>query len=165
MTNDTGTSIALECRQVTMKVRKKEILNEVTFSLEKGRIAGLLGPNGAGKSTLLSICSGLTEPTSGSVRIFGQPAGIGTLRSIAVLPDRGKLPGWLTAGEWLAFADQIYPDWDFERSSSWFSHYESTWERAYPPNPAGRRLDCSLLAVWLAPRLLSCWMNRSPVWI
>ncbi|SFL56580.1 ABC-2 type transport system ATP-binding protein [Paenibacillus sp. 1_12] len=117
MHNDTAIPLALECKQVTMKVRKKEILQEVTFSLEKGRIAGLLGPNGAGKSTLLSICSGLTEPTSGSVRIFGQPAGTETLRSIAVLPDRGKLPGWLTAGEWLHFAGQIYPDWDSDRES------------------------------------------------
>ncbi|TBL79594.1 ABC transporter ATP-binding protein [Paenibacillus thalictri] len=99
-----------------MKLRKKEILQNVTFSVKQGSIAGLLGPNGAGKSTLLKICSGLAEPTSGSVRIFGEPAGVPTLGKMAFLPDRGKLPGWLTAGEWLGFASQLYPDWDEARA-------------------------------------------------
>lgn len=154
MTNDTGTSIALECRQVTMKVRKKEILNEITFSLEKGRIAGLLGPNGAGKSTLLSICSGLTEPTSGSVRIFGQPAGIETLRSIAVLPDRGKLPGWLTAGEWLAFAGQLYPDWDFEREKQLIQSLRIN---------LGTRISAQSRGEEARLQLISCLARTSPL--
>lgn len=111
-TNVNQAPYAIECKDVNLKLRKKHILHNVTFSLEKGRIAGLLGPNGAGKSTLLKICSGLMEPTSGSVSIFGQQAGVATLGTMAVLPDRGKLPGWLSAGEWLEFAAELYPDWD-----------------------------------------------------
>lgn len=108
----TNAPFAIECKQVHVKLRRKHILNNITFSLEKGRIAGLLGPNGAGKSTLLKICSGLLKPTSGHVTVFGEEAGVSTLHKMAVLPDRGKLPGWLTAGEWLGFAAELYPDWD-----------------------------------------------------
>ncbi|MCS7458982.1 ABC transporter ATP-binding protein [Paenibacillus doosanensis] len=103
---------AIECSEVSVTLKKKPILQDVTFRLEKGRIGGLLGPNGAGKSTLLKVCSGLMEPSGGAVRIFGEPAGVATLGHMAVLPDRGKLPGWLTAGEWLQFARDLYPDWN-----------------------------------------------------
>ncbi|WP_028547467.1 ABC transporter ATP-binding protein [Paenibacillus sp. UNC451MF] len=109
-----GNSPAIECQQVSVTMRKKNVLQDVTFTLEKGRIAGLLGPNGAGKSTLLKVCSGLLEPSVGAVKIFGEPAGIATLGKMSVLPDRGKLPGWLTSGEWLQYAESIYPDWDPE---------------------------------------------------
>ncbi|MBE1444979.1 ABC transporter ATP-binding protein [Paenibacillus sp. OAS669] len=102
----------IECRQVSVTIGKTRVLQDATFTLEKGRIAGLLGPNGAGKSTLLKVCSGILEPTAGTVAIFGEKAGIATLGSMAVLPDRGKLPGWLTSGEWLQYAESIYPDWD-----------------------------------------------------
>lgn len=103
----------IDCRQVSVTMGKTKVLQDVTFTLGKGRIAGLLGPNGAGKSTLLKVCSGILEPSAGRVSIFGEKAGVATLGSMAVLPDRGKLPGWLTSGEWLQYAGAIYPDWDY----------------------------------------------------
>jgi ABC-2 type transport system ATP-binding protein len=44
----------------------------LSFSLEKGSITALLGGNGAGKTTTLSMLLGLLEPSSGSIRLFGQ---------------------------------------------------------------------------------------------
>lgn len=46
-------------------------LKGVDFSVPLGKFYGLLGPNGAGKSTLINIVCGLTEKTSGEVRVFG----------------------------------------------------------------------------------------------
>ncbi|ATY84530.1 ABC transporter ATP-binding protein [Kyrpidia spormannii] len=103
---------AVVCRGVFMKIRNKEILHDVTFRVDQGQIVGLLGPNGAGKSTLLRLVAGLTPPTAGTVELFGESAGVSTLRYLAFLPDRGKMPGWVTVGEWLRFARDIYPDWD-----------------------------------------------------
>lgn len=48
----------------------KRALDGVTFGLESGRIYGLVGNNGAGKSTLLRLITGLSRPTSGSIRLF-----------------------------------------------------------------------------------------------
>src|SRR5258705_12156838 len=47
-------------------------LNDVTVSLPEG-ITGLLGPNGAGKSTFMKIVTGQLRPSTGSVRVFGEP--------------------------------------------------------------------------------------------
>lgn len=104
--------IAIACHHVDLKLRKKVILDDISFEIKRGSIAGLLGPNGAGKSSLLRMIAGLTKPDSGTISIFDQPAGEHMLHKLALLPDRGQLPNWLTAGEWLAFARDIYPDWD-----------------------------------------------------
>ncbi len=47
-------------------------LYDISFSLHKGESLGIIGANGAGKSTLLKILSGVTAPTSGEVKIWGQ---------------------------------------------------------------------------------------------
>ncbi|WP_373835112.1 ABC transporter ATP-binding protein [Bacteroides heparinolyticus] len=46
---------------------KKDVLDDFSLSLEKGRVYGLLGKNGAGKSTLLYLMSGLLTPKHGKV--------------------------------------------------------------------------------------------------
>jgi ABC-2 type transport system ATP-binding protein len=45
---------------------------DVSFSVQRGEIVGLLGANGAGKTTTIQVLLGLTTPTSGTVRVFGQ---------------------------------------------------------------------------------------------
>src|ERR671925_699640 len=51
-----------------------EALKGVSLEIEEGEFAGLLGPNGAGKSTLIHCATGLAQPTSGDVRVFGHDA-------------------------------------------------------------------------------------------
>ncbi|MEJ7789447.1 MAG: ABC transporter ATP-binding protein [Thermoleophilaceae bacterium] len=51
-----------------------EALREVSLDIETGEFFGLLGPNGAGKSTLIHCATGLAQPTSGSIRVFGHDA-------------------------------------------------------------------------------------------
>jgi branched-chain amino acid transport system permease protein len=45
----------------------------VTFGIDDGEIVAVVGPNGAGKSTLLKMIGGLERPTSGSLRLQGEP--------------------------------------------------------------------------------------------
>ena len=51
-----------------------EALRGVSLEIEAGEFFGLLGPNGAGKSTLIHCATGLAQPTSGSIRVFGHDA-------------------------------------------------------------------------------------------
>src|SRR3712207_625016 len=51
-----------------------EALRGVSLHIEDGEFFGLLGPNGAGKSTLIHCATGLAQPTSGAIRIFGHDA-------------------------------------------------------------------------------------------
>lgn len=103
---------AVACHGLKLTLKKKIILNDISFDIPQGSLTGLLGPNGAGKSSLLRIIAGLMFPDSGSVNIFGKPAGVKRLGELSLLPDRSSLPGWLSVREWLEFARGIYPDWD-----------------------------------------------------
>ena len=51
-----------------------EALKGVSLELRAGEFFGLLGPNGAGKSTLIHCTTGLAQPTSGSIHVFGHDA-------------------------------------------------------------------------------------------
>ena len=51
-----------------------EALKDVALQIAQGEFFGLLGPNGAGKSTLIHCTTGLAQPTSGDIRIFGHDA-------------------------------------------------------------------------------------------
>ncbi|MCR4398890.1 MAG: ABC transporter ATP-binding protein [Firmicutes bacterium] len=48
-------------------------LNNVSMTVEKGKIHGLIGPNGAGKTTLFNVVTGLYKPDSGTVTFAGEP--------------------------------------------------------------------------------------------
>jgi len=48
-------------------------LSSVTFSVKEGEVHALVGENGAGKSTLMNILSGVCEPNSGSISLYGEP--------------------------------------------------------------------------------------------
>ncbi len=54
---------------------RTRVLEDVSFSLDRGKILGILGPNGAGKTTLLKILATLILPDKGSVVINGCRAG------------------------------------------------------------------------------------------
>jgi ABC-2 type transport system ATP-binding protein len=60
-----------ELDQVSRWYGKVVAVSEVSLSLRPG-VTALLGPNGAGKSTLLRLVCGLTRPSRGTVRLFGQ---------------------------------------------------------------------------------------------
>lgn len=51
---------------------KKEVLKNMNYSFEKGKVYGIIGKSGAGKTTLLSLLSGLTIPTGGTIYYEGK---------------------------------------------------------------------------------------------
>lgn len=56
---------------VCFAYEKKNILENVNFSIEKGEFVAIVGRNGAGKTTLMKLFNGLLRPTSGNVAIDG----------------------------------------------------------------------------------------------
>jgi ABC-2 type transport system ATP-binding protein len=63
----------MQTTRLTKVFGSKTAVTDLSFSVHRGRITGLLGPNGSGKTTTLRMALGLTRPTSGSVRVLGQP--------------------------------------------------------------------------------------------
>ncbi len=64
--------MSITAENITWKVGKKIIVNNVSLSVPTGETVGLLGPNGCGKSSLLRILAGLRRPFSGTVTLDGQ---------------------------------------------------------------------------------------------
>ncbi len=74
----------------TYKTRRevRQALDSLTLSIPQGQIYGFAGPNGAGKSTSIKILVGLVHATSGTVDVFGHPAGSREAREqIGFLPE------------------------------------------------------------------------------
>ncbi len=57
---------------LSLSYGRQRILNDISFSFEKGKITGLLGPNGAGKSSIMKILGGLVRPDSGTLEKDGK---------------------------------------------------------------------------------------------
>jgi ABC-2 type transport system ATP-binding protein len=84
-------------------------VDEVSFVMYRGEAFGFLGPNGAGKSTIVKILTGLVAPTSGTVRILGQPvSNLEMRRRIGYLPELPTFHRWLHAKEFLKFHGHLY---------------------------------------------------------
>jgi len=64
-------NVVVEAQDLVRDYNGFRAVNGVSFSVAQGEIFGLLGPNGAGKTTTILMLLGMTEPTSGVVRICG----------------------------------------------------------------------------------------------
>lgn len=62
----------LHAQNLAKKFKAREVVRDVSLSVEQGQIAGLLGPNGAGKTTCFYMIVGLIKANSGSISIDGQ---------------------------------------------------------------------------------------------
>ena len=63
----------IETRGLTKRYGSTLSVDNLTFTVEPGRVTGFLGPNGAGKSTTMRMILGLDRPTSGQALINGKP--------------------------------------------------------------------------------------------
>jgi ABC-2 type transport system ATP-binding protein len=61
----------IEAEGLTKKYGHQIAVNNLNLQIREGEVFGFLGPNGAGKTTTLLMFLGLTEPTSGKVRVIG----------------------------------------------------------------------------------------------
>ena len=59
----------IKLEKISLSFGKREILDNISFSINEGQILGLLGPNGVGKSTIFNIITGLIKPNKGSISI------------------------------------------------------------------------------------------------
>jgi len=63
----------IEVRDLTKRYGEKLAVDNLSFTVEAGRVTGFLGPNGAGKSTTMRLILGLDYPESGTATINGRP--------------------------------------------------------------------------------------------
>lgn len=65
--------MSISVHDLNVHLGSKHVLKGVDFAIEAGERVALLGPNGCGKSTLLRTIAGILKPSSGEVRLDGEP--------------------------------------------------------------------------------------------
>ncbi|MFF1540917.1 ABC transporter ATP-binding protein [Microbacterium sp. NPDC058269] len=89
--------------------RRVQAVDGVDLSIRRGEVVALLGPNGAGKTTTLDMLLGLTEPSSGTVRVLGvTPERATSGGAIGAVLQTGGLLGDLTVGETVRLIASLY---------------------------------------------------------
>ena len=92
---------------IIKKYDEKTVVNDVSFSLPKGKVTSLIGPNGAGKSTVMSIISRLIAPDNGSVVIEKKDINKWNSKELskhlAILTQTNNIQMKLTVEELVAF--------------------------------------------------------------
>jgi ABC-2 type transport system ATP-binding protein len=112
----------IELVDLTKKYGSFTAVDQLNLTIRKGDIFGLLGPNGAGKSTTILMMLGLTEPTSGSVKVCGVDSTsnpIEVKRRVGYLPEDVGFYFNLTGLENLMFTARLnsIPDKEAEQKA------------------------------------------------
>ncbi|MBF0587340.1 ATP-binding cassette domain-containing protein [Prosthecochloris sp. N3] len=79
----------IELQNVSLRYGEREILDNVSLTIEDNKIKAVLGPSGVGKSTILKLILGLIKPNSGSILIDGTD--ITRLKESQLYPIRRKM--------------------------------------------------------------------------
>jgi ABC-2 type transport system ATP-binding protein len=103
-------TLAIKTEDLTKKYGDNTAVEGLNLSISQGEIFGLLGPNGSGKTTIILMLLGLTEPTSGSLKVLGfdpvkQPFEV--KRMVGYLPEKIGFYESLTAEQNLRYFGRL----------------------------------------------------------
>jgi ABC-2 type transport system ATP-binding protein len=104
-------SAAVETSGLSKSFKGFMAVDGLDLNVPEGSIYGFLGPNGAGKTTTLKMLTGLTEPTRGSIRIYGREVTFGSHRNrtdMGFLPDVPNFYNWMTPAQFLRFTGELF---------------------------------------------------------
>jgi ABC-2 type transport system ATP-binding protein len=103
----------IQFSNVTKQYGRTTALNKVNLNVPRGVVFALLGENGAGKTTAIRLMLGLTDATSGDVRVLGLDSrhnGQAIRERVGYVPERPTLYEWMTAAEIGWFTAGFYGD-------------------------------------------------------
>ena len=106
----------VEVKKLSKVFDKKQILEDVSFTVQSGKIVGLLGKNGAGKTTLIKLLNDLLVPSSGEILINGNKVGVESKKIISYLPERTYLNKQMKVSEVINYFEDFYEDFDPEKA-------------------------------------------------
>ena len=107
----------IEIEGLTKRYGHRTVVDDVSFTVERGEILGILGPNGAGKTTTVEMIEGLRRPDAGRISVAGLDPHLDEAALRLVLGaqlQQSALPERITVGEAMALFASFYPspvDW------------------------------------------------------
>ena len=137
---------ALEVKGL-IKRYPKFLLDDLSFSLEEGRVMGLIGRNGAGKTTTLKSIFNIVHPTAGAIRIFGLDMPKDEQRIKTLIGYTGGAVNYYQRKklkEITAVTRLFYDNWDDEAYRKYLSAFSLDEEKTPVQLSEGMRVKFSL---------------------
>ena len=113
-----ATDLLVQAKSLTVSYGAKRALDDVSFSIPKGRVVGLLGHNGAGKTTLMKAMVGLLQSTGELAVLARHPVRerVQLLEQVCYIPDVAILPRWARVSELITLMGGLHPRFSAERA-------------------------------------------------
>ena len=113
-----STEHLVQARGLSVRYGAKTAIDDLSFSIPKGRVVGLLGHNGAGKTTLMKAMVGL-KAAAGELKVLGlDPVRerVALLQSACYIPDVAILPRWARVSELITLMSGLHPRFSADRA-------------------------------------------------
>ncbi|CAN7306482.1 ABC transporter ATP-binding protein [Paenibacillus sp. LjRoot153] len=108
----------IEVDGLVKRYGRKNVLDLISFTAEKGQITCLIGINGVGKSTIMKAIMGLTPIQGGAIRVDGQVPTTKTYEKVVFIPDTLTMPSHMKINEAMLFMKDFYANWNEARAEA-----------------------------------------------
>ena len=98
--------LRLVSNEVVVRVKEHQILAATSLSIDPGELVAIIGESGSGKTTLVKTLAGVTQPSSGSILVNGEPVS-SRLTDIGYVPQDEIVHPYLTVREALGYAARL----------------------------------------------------------
>jgi ABC-2 type transport system ATP-binding protein len=115
---NTTTDLLVEAKHLSVSYGAKRAVDDISFTIPKGRVVGLLGHNGAGKTTLMKAMVGLTQ-AQGDLAVLGlnpMKQRVELLQSACYIPDVAILPRWARVQDLITMMSELHPRFSADRA-------------------------------------------------
>ena len=162
----------LHARNLHFGYQEKNVLQDISFSLPRGKLVGIVGPNGSGKSTLLKLLAGQLSLQQGEVDILGQPLGSfstkALARQLAFLPQRPIMAEGIRVEQLVQYGRHPHQGW-FSQWSEEDARQVNRARQLMQLGPIWQQVASSLSGgqaqrAWLG-MIIACWTSRPAPWI
>ncbi len=113
--------VLVRASHLNVRYGAKLAVDDVSFTIPKGRVVGLLGHNGAGKSSLMKAMVGLVDVSQGAgeLTVLGmnpRPQRAQLLEQACYIPDVAILPRWARVNDLISLMSALHPRFSAERA-------------------------------------------------
>ncbi|TDF92743.1 ABC transporter ATP-binding protein [Paenibacillus piri] len=124
-------SSIVELKSVTKSFGQVMAVQDISFSMEQGKIYGLLGRNGAGKTTIMHMITAQLFLTSGELKVFGETPyeNNRVLNQLCFVKEGQKYPDNFRVVDVLEVAAALFPNWDREYALSLIEDFRLPMKR------------------------------------
>ncbi|MEE3954672.1 ABC transporter ATP-binding protein [Peribacillus frigoritolerans] len=134
----------IEVKKISKNYGRKKILDDVSFTANKGEVTCLIGINGVGKTTTLKAIMGLT-PYKGEILIDDQKMTKDSYEKITFIPDAPTMLPQMTIKQALVFMSDFYTSWNPERANQLMGFFKLKEENRISELSKGNTAKLNLL--------------------